>query len=114
MDGKLRRKSTISGSSPHHLQVQFIHEGEALICGTTNGQVMLWETATADALQELTHGGTFVQSITCRRERSSYIATGSAARGQGTYIKVWRAKIDARADVPDTVAEIVRTVSVRC
>ncbi|KAI0682822.1 WD40-repeat-containing domain protein [Cerioporus squamosus] len=76
--------------TPYRLQVQFIHGGKALVCGTMTGGVLVWETGSGEPLQELSHGGE-LDSASC--DRNSLIATGSAAKGQGTYIKIWRARI---------------------
>ncbi|RDX51813.1 WD40 repeat-like protein [Lentinus brumalis] len=81
--------------SKHQLQVQFIHAGQALVCGTTTGTVRLWETGSGEILQELAHGGKYSLNL-CYCPflwRHSYIAAGTVDKGQRTYIKVWRAKI---------------------
>ena len=46
----------------HQLQVLYIHQGQALVCGTTTGTVRLWEVGSGDTLQELAHGGESIQS----------------------------------------------------
>ncbi|RPD61509.1 WD40 repeat-like protein [Lentinus tigrinus ALCF2SS1-6] len=85
--------------SPHHLQVQFIHGGKALLCGTTTGAVLVWETGSGEPLQELSHGGKTIEHTATTSDKHSLIATGSAAKGQGTYIKIWRARIGTHVPI---------------
>ncbi|EIW56587.1 WD40 repeat-like protein, partial [Trametes versicolor FP-101664 SS1] len=81
--------------SKHLLQVKYVHRGHGIISGSTSGQVSIWETTTGEVCQKLEHGG---ERRTCIRpilfsHKLSYVATGTAACGQNTYIKIWRARI---------------------
>ncbi|KAH9855123.1 WD40-repeat-containing domain protein [Lenzites betulinus] len=80
-----------SPSSRHRLQVEFVHRGHAIVSGTTSGKVAVWEMSTGELFQTLEHGGKYHCSVI--QDKISYIATGSADRGQQTYIKIWRARI---------------------
>ncbi|KAL6300928.1 WD40 repeat-like protein [Sparassis latifolia] len=80
--------------SNHSLQIVFLHRGRAVACGTTTGNVCIWETSTGEFFQHLPHQGARLRTDSSRsRGGFSFIATGSAGRGQGTYINIWRAKI---------------------
>ncbi|KAH9920994.1 WD40-repeat-containing domain protein [Amylocystis lapponica] len=78
--------------SKHAVQVAFLHQGRAVVCGTTTGRVCIWETVTGEFFQILSHDGT-----SCFKAASStrayYIATASAGKNQETYIKIWCAKV---------------------
>ncbi|OBZ66279.1 hypothetical protein A0H81_13832 [Grifola frondosa] len=89
------------------LQVAYLHKGNAVVCGTTTGNVCIWETASGEYFQLLAHNEDIVQAIdSCQRGDTSYIATASAEKGQGTYIKIWRAKISRpHRDAGDTMVE---------
>ncbi|KAH9840939.1 WD40-repeat-containing domain protein [Rhodofomes roseus] len=39
------------------LQVSFIHGGQAIVCGTTTGNVCIWQTTTGELYQTLAHQG---------------------------------------------------------
>ncbi|KAI0351857.1 WD40 repeat-like protein [Trametes cingulata] len=104
--------------SKHTLQVEFIHRGNAVVCGTTSGTVRVWETSTGEPCQDLDHPeNDIIQAIASTlQDKTSYIAVGSAARGQGTYIKIWRAKtaegnggIDFGESVVDLMQSVVRS-----
>ncbi|OSC96222.1 WD40 repeat-like protein [Trametes coccinea BRFM310] len=69
--------------SKHRLQVAYIQGGRGVVCGSTDGNVHIWNRGSGDLFQILPHG---------ERARYSYIATGSAAQGQSSIIKIWRAK----------------------
>ncbi|KAH9922191.1 WD40-repeat-containing domain protein [Fomitopsis serialis] len=78
------------------LQVAFLRYGRAIVCGTSTGNVCVWETSSGDYFQQLDHGGHIVMAVAgCQRQGFSYIATGAASQGPGVYIKIWRAKIGA-------------------
>ncbi|OBZ69980.1 putative WD repeat-containing protein K04G11.4 [Grifola frondosa] len=97
--------------SKHCLQVAYLHQGRAVVCGTTTGNVYVWEAATGDYFQVLNHNDHTIQAVdasiqnlfcrhsvyraaqTCQRGDANYIATASVGRGQETYVKIWRAKI---------------------
>ena len=39
------------------LQVTFIHNDRAIVCGTATGNVSIWQVATGELFQSLPHGG---------------------------------------------------------
>ncbi|KAH9842021.1 WD40-repeat-containing domain protein [Rhodofomes roseus] len=39
------------------LQVAFIHNGDAVVCGSSTGNVCIWQTSTGELYQTLTHPG---------------------------------------------------------
>ncbi|OBZ65024.1 hypothetical protein A0H81_14977 [Grifola frondosa] len=41
----------------YRLQVAYLHQGQAVVCGTTTGNVCIWETASGDIFQLLPHNG---------------------------------------------------------
>ncbi|EPS99888.1 hypothetical protein FOMPIDRAFT_46431 [Fomitopsis schrenkii] len=76
------------------LQVGFLHSGSAVFCGTSTGNVCIWQKRTGEFFQQLPHDGDIVPAVaSTRRGDRSYIATGCAFKGGDTYIKIWRARI---------------------
>ncbi|KAI0715209.1 WD40-repeat-containing domain protein, partial [Earliella scabrosa] len=76
------------------VRTAFLHGGRAIICGTTTGAVCIWNVGDGEHFQILQHEGlTGLSYITVERGAFHYIATGTAGKGQATYIKIWRAKI---------------------
>ncbi|KAI0323606.1 WD40 repeat-like protein [Cubamyces sp. BRFM 1775] len=91
---KLTCKLESSMQTRHRLQVAYIHRGRGIVCGTTDGRICIWESATGELNQQLPHDGDVIQAVAATiHNRMSYIAAGSTERGQKTYIKLWRAKI---------------------
>ncbi|KAI9060079.1 WD40 repeat-like protein [Trametes sanguinea] len=87
------------------LHTSFLHDGRAIVCGTTTGQVCIWNVKTGEHFQLLTHAGDVVQAVaTTQRRDTSFIATGSADKGQETYIKIWRAKISEYGQIHRSLA----------
>ncbi|OBZ70902.1 putative WD repeat-containing protein K04G11.4 [Grifola frondosa] len=56
-------KLDVPSRSKHRLQVAYIHEGQALVCGTTTGNVCIWEVATGEYFQLLAHNEDTIQAI---------------------------------------------------
>ncbi|OSC96182.1 WD40 repeat-like protein [Trametes coccinea BRFM310] len=91
---KMTYKFDTAPQSKHRLPVTYVHRGHGIVCGTTTGKVCVWEAASGELMQHLPHDGMQDHPLdAATHNKASCIATGSAARGQGTYIKIWRAKI---------------------
>ncbi|KAI0715186.1 WD40-repeat-containing domain protein [Earliella scabrosa] len=75
----------------HAVHITYINEGRGLVCGSTTGDVCVWDTATGDVYQTLLHDRGDILQAVCVREYS-YVAAGCVDKGQSTYVKVWRAK----------------------
>ncbi|KAI6006260.1 WD40-repeat-containing domain protein [Pisolithus orientalis] len=72
------------------LSISFLHNGNAIICGVTKGDVFIHETWTAEHQQMLEHDGDFIQVLcTGQYRQMGYIATVTAEMGSNTYIKIW-------------------------
>ncbi|OJT03396.1 hypothetical protein TRAPUB_6013 [Trametes pubescens] len=100
----------------HSLQVSFINKGHGIVCGTTSGKIRVWETRSGEPCQDLAHGeNDVIQAVaTTLHNKISYIATGSTSRGQGTYIKLWRAKTAEQSgsiDFGESVVDLVQSVA---
>ncbi|KAH9924803.1 WD40-repeat-containing domain protein [Fomitopsis serialis] len=77
------------------VQVSFIHGDQAIVCGTSSGNVCIWQTKSGELFQSLGHRDDIIMAVAgCQRGNVCYLATGSATRGPDTYIKIWRARID--------------------
>ncbi|KAI0711999.1 WD40-repeat-containing domain protein, partial [Earliella scabrosa] len=78
----------------HAIQTIYINDGRGLVCGTTTGDVWVWDTASGEVYQALAHDrDDILQAIAVRDDREySYLAAGSVDKGQATYIKLWKAK----------------------
>ncbi|KAI0701429.1 WD40-repeat-containing domain protein [Cerioporus squamosus] len=78
----------------HAVQVTYIIDGRGIVCGTTTGDVCVWDTANGEVYQVLNHDkDEIVQAVSgVARGKYSYVATATVDKGQSTYIKVWRAK----------------------
>ncbi len=93
------------------VQVMYVNDGRGVVCGTTTGEVCIWDTMSGEIYQTLAHerddilqavavrlcADRFkaVLTISCQgvnRGGFSYIAAGSVDKGQQTYIKLWKAK----------------------
>ncbi|OBZ66175.1 hypothetical protein A0H81_13821 [Grifola frondosa] len=104
---KYHYKFDVLPQTKHILQVAYLHEGQAVVCGTTTGDICIWEAATGEYFQLLGHNNDIIQAIdTFQHENLSLIATASAGRGQGAYLKIWRAKI-ARIHRDDDLGDVV-------
>ncbi|KAL1944054.1 hypothetical protein VTO73DRAFT_3872 [Trametes versicolor] len=113
---KMSYKLDKAPRTKHSLQVSFIHKGHGIVCGTTSGKIRVWETRSGEPCQDLDHGeNDIIQAVaTTLHSKTSYIATGSTARGQGTYIKIWRAKIAEQGgsvDFGESVVDLVQSVA---
>ncbi|KAI0735724.1 WD40-repeat-containing domain protein, partial [Earliella scabrosa] len=75
----------------HSVQLGFTNGSSSLVCGTTTGDVHVWNVTTSDLFQVLGHGSKCL--YVSDRGDHAYIATGSTDKGQSTYIKIWRARI---------------------
>ncbi|KAH9914567.1 WD40-repeat-containing domain protein [Fomitopsis serialis] len=88
------------------LQTAFIHEGRAVVCGTSTGDVCIWQTGTGELFQSLSHQEDIIMAVaSCRKGNICYLATGSATMGPETYIRVWRAKIPSLQQRPESFVE---------
>lgn len=47
--------------SKHCLQAHFIHGGDAIVCGTTTGNVCVWNAVSGELFQLLAHDGTYLK-----------------------------------------------------
>lgn len=54
------------------LQVAFINHGSGLICGTTTGNVCVWDTASGEYFQLLGHSGMFIDDASVVQWLSQY------------------------------------------
>ncbi|KAH9911735.1 WD40-repeat-containing domain protein [Epithele typhae] len=84
--------------SKHRLPVQFINYGAQLFCGTTNGNVRIWDVASANVFQDLHHDSASPTRLYTAvvKQNKSYIATGSIGSGGRPQIKVWAANLGER------------------
>ncbi|KIK13539.1 hypothetical protein PISMIDRAFT_688616 [Pisolithus microcarpus 441] len=76
--------------------ILFLHGGRAVTSGTITGNVRVWNMDSKDLYQVLLHGGD-----TYQQGAWNYIAVGSALKGQGTYIKIWKANITSLSNLLD-------------
>ncbi len=116
--GGMRRKPKRTLKYPrlprtkHALQATYIIDGRGIVCGTTTGDVCVWDTANSEVYQVLNHDKEeIIQAVAVRapnvpsnppfttyclqgvnRGEYSYVATATVDKGQATYVKVWRAK----------------------
>ncbi|KAH9911476.1 WD40-repeat-containing domain protein, partial [Epithele typhae] len=51
--------------SKHHLPVLFINKGAQIFCGTTNGNVRVWDVASGNIFQDLHHDSTSLSCLLC-------------------------------------------------
>ncbi|KAI0705490.1 WD40-repeat-containing domain protein, partial [Earliella scabrosa] len=77
----------------HAVQTIYINDGRGLVCGTTTGDVWVWDAASGEIYQALAHDrGDILQAIAVPNcGEYSYLAAGSVDKGQATYIKLWKA-----------------------
>ncbi|KAI0323557.1 WD40 repeat-like protein [Cubamyces sp. BRFM 1775] len=54
---KMTYKFDAPPSSRHRLQVEYIHDGHGIVCGTTTGKICVWESVTGELSQHLPHEG---------------------------------------------------------
>ena len=47
----------VSPNAKIALQVAFVHAGDAVVCGTTTGEICIWQTRTGELFQQLSHDG---------------------------------------------------------
>ncbi|KAH7906047.1 WD40-repeat-containing domain protein [Hygrophoropsis aurantiaca] len=79
------------------LTVSFLHQGQAIVCGSNSGNVHIWKTHSGEVFQILTHNSQFCFLGRALRPPTangpvSLVATASALKGQQTYIGLWSAK----------------------
>ncbi|KAI6008457.1 WD40-repeat-containing domain protein [Pisolithus marmoratus] len=78
------------------LSVAFLHGGRAVVSGATTGNICVWNTDSKDLYQVLPHGSDIMQAVATYQQGAwNYIAVRSALKGQGTYIKIWKANISS-------------------
>ncbi|KAI6002010.1 hypothetical protein EDD15DRAFT_2192706 [Pisolithus albus] len=70
--------------------------GNAIVCGTNSGKVVIWVPGNKEALQVLDQKGDIIQAVAVTGQsfngpHSSIIALGSSQKGHATYISIWRA-----------------------
>ncbi|KAI6133734.1 hypothetical protein EV401DRAFT_36398 [Pisolithus croceorrhizus] len=66
--------------------------GNAIVCGTNSGKVVIWVPGNKEALQVLDQKGDIIQAVASfNGPHSSIIALGSSQKGHATYISIWRA-----------------------
>ncbi|KAH7918994.1 WD40 repeat-like protein [Leucogyrophana mollusca] len=93
-------KYTLDSEANFPLEVSFLHEGAAVACGSPTGDVNIWDSATGEHRQTLTHEGTPVQAITAhQREEAAFIVTATSGSGERTVIKLWRTKLELQETV---------------
>ncbi|OBZ78096.1 Calcium/calmodulin-dependent protein kinase type 1 [Grifola frondosa] len=102
--------------SNHALKVAYLHAGRALVCGTTTGNICIWNTASKEYFQLLGHNDDTILAIDASILRGdfSYVVTASAGKGKGTYVKIWRSKIayvHRDDDLGDVVVGALNAVS---
>ncbi|KIN93650.1 hypothetical protein M404DRAFT_1008795 [Pisolithus tinctorius Marx 270] len=86
----------------YRLSASFLHNGQAIVSGTSTGNVCIWNTASEELYQVLPHDGDVIQAVAAHQDGPwSYIAVGSAFKGQDTYLKIWKANINPSMDVVD-------------
>ncbi|OSD08119.1 WD40 repeat-like protein [Trametes coccinea BRFM310] len=79
--------------SKHRVQVVYIQGDRGIVCGSTDGNVHVWNRASGDLFQILPHDGECHKLVSsAERARYSYIATGTVEKGHSSIIKIWRAK----------------------
>ncbi|OBZ77850.1 COMPASS-like H3K4 histone methylase component WDR5B [Grifola frondosa] len=106
------------------LQVAYLHDGRAIVCGTTTGNICIWDSASKEYFQLLGHNDDMVLAIdasilvhhryvsikyslqTCQHGNFSYIAVAAAGKGQSTYVNIWRAK-NSRLHRDDNLGDVV-------
>lgn len=80
--------------------ISFLHGGRAVVSGAITGNVRVWNMDSKDLYQVLPHGGDVIQALATYQQGAwNYIAVGSALKGQGTYIKIWKADITSSSDI---------------
>ncbi|KAI0057510.1 WD40 repeat-like protein [Artomyces pyxidatus] len=85
---------TPSRARNYPLDIAFIHNGSNLVCGSPRGDVFLWDTASGEHQQTLSHGDELIQTVTGSQTRLyGYIATGNSNKAEATAITIWRANI---------------------
>ncbi|KAI5994182.1 WD40-repeat-containing domain protein [Pisolithus albus] len=73
------------------VQVTFLHDGRAAACGSTDGNVTVWDIANEDQIQVLPHDGHPVQAISAHQYRDfTLLAAGTSHSSENTYIRIWR------------------------
>ncbi|KAI6002071.1 quinon protein alcohol dehydrogenase-like superfamily [Pisolithus albus] len=76
------------------MQVSWLFDGEAVISGSSDGVIQIWDTSSGEPLQSLEHKGE--EAIAAFEYPSgTVIATGASRATQDVYIKLWQHKIDA-------------------
>ncbi|KAI6040011.1 hypothetical protein EDC04DRAFT_2894716 [Pisolithus marmoratus] len=86
------------------VQVTFLHDGRAAACGSTDGNVMVWDIANEDQIQVLPHDagtGNFGKlDALCavpvdwpqayQYRHFALLAAGTSHSSENTYIRIWR------------------------
>ncbi|KAH7904904.1 WD40-repeat-containing domain protein [Hygrophoropsis aurantiaca] len=81
---------SIDAKRNYPLNVNFLHDGRAVICGSSVGNVHIWDIS-GRHVQSLPHGDDVVQAVASMQlEKTRFIATATMATGSNTYIKIWR------------------------
>ncbi|OBZ77587.1 COMPASS-like H3K4 histone methylase component WDR5B [Grifola frondosa] len=108
-------KFDVRPQSKHVLQVAYLHGGQAVICGTTAGNVCIWDVESREYFQILSHNDDVIHAIdTCQHGRYSYIGAAAAEKGQGTYVKIWRAtssRVHRDNDLGDVVVDALNAIA---
>ncbi|KAI6096193.1 hypothetical protein F5141DRAFT_1067823 [Pisolithus sp. B1] len=75
------------------MQVSWLRDGTAVVSGSSDGGVRIWEMPSGEPLQLLEHEGCIVQAVaTFDYPSCTVIATATAETAENTYIKVWKSK----------------------
>ncbi|PCH36199.1 hypothetical protein WOLCODRAFT_168120, partial [Wolfiporia cocos MD-104 SS10] len=104
-------KFDVPPRTKHALRLAFLHQGQALVCGTTTGNVCIWETTTGEFYQQLAHDNDIVQTVAAyHRGDLSFVATASTGKGNNICVKIWRAKRAAGSPQDATETLFVATL----
>ena len=86
--GGIRPKPRRSFKSPriprskHALQVTYIIDGRGIVCGTTTGDVCVWDTANGEVYQVLNHDkDEIIQAVAVGSEYSPSLSAYDCCRG---------------------------------
>ncbi|KAI0067502.1 WD40 repeat-like protein, partial [Artomyces pyxidatus] len=103
------------------MKVAFLHQGRAVTSGAPRGNVCIWATDTAEVIQTLPHDNDLVQVVaTSQTGTFGYIGTGTAQKGDSTYIVIWRTVLSepvlslSTGNIPDSLSQLVTYGSRPC
>lgn len=75
------------------VQVSWLRDGAAVVSGSSDGDVRIWEIPSGEPIQLLEHEGCIVQAVaTFDYSGSTVIATATAETAEDTRIKIWKSK----------------------